>query len=114
MFKCINDRYDPTGYEPYTSVQEFLDMCEQCFGKSPDLHDRTGCGNYFDEQGDETLIRCTKDCLAIYDLDPQGGELLAVAGPAGWKISEIDPDDLPEGFRFITNAEWEELQNEVK
>lgn len=105
MYKCVNDKYDPSSVEPYASVQEFLDMCKQCFGKSPDLHDRTGCGDYFDERGDKTLIRCTKDCLTIYDLDPQGGELVAVAGPNGWKISEIDPDNLPKGFRFISNEE---------
>jgi hypothetical protein len=110
MFKCINEKYDPSGTEPYASVQKFLDMCKMCYNKEPVLHDRTGRGDYFDENGDKVLLRCTKDCLAIYDLDPQTEELLAVAGPSGWKISEIDCDDLPKGFRFITNEEWEELQ----
>ena len=51
----------------------------------------------------------TKDGLTVYDLDPQSSELWAVAGPAGFKKSDIDPDNLPERFRWVTAEEWQEL-----
>jgi hypothetical protein len=56
----------------------------------------------------------TKDGLTVYDLDPQAAELWVVAGPAGYEATAIDPDDLPRGFRWVTNEEWEELQGEKK
>ena len=43
----------------------------------------------------------------IYDLDPLAGDLWAVAGPAGVDPTTIDPDCLPEGFRWIDEGEWE-------
>lgn len=48
----------------------------------------------------------TADGLTIYDLDPQSAELWAVAGPADVDPTTIDPDALPDGFRWITDAEW--------
>jgi hypothetical protein len=51
----------------------------------------------------------TKDGLTVYDLDPQASELVAVAGPAGFSKSDLDPDNLPEGFRWVTAEEWEGL-----
>ena len=53
----------------------------------------------------------TRDGLTVYDLNPQASELWAVAGPDGWqdRISDIDPDDLPDGFRWVEDAEWETL-----
>lgn len=51
----------------------------------------------------------TKDGLTVYDLDPQASELWAVAGPAGFSKGDIDPDNLPEGFRWVTAEEWEGL-----
>lgn len=52
----------------------------------------------------------TADGLEIYDLDPQASELWVVAGPAG-QVGKIDPDDLPEGFRWVTEEEWQSLQD---
>ena len=49
----------------------------------------------------------TADGLAIYDLSQQAGELVAVAGPAGY-AGTIDPDALPAGFRWISEEEWSE------
>lgn len=43
-----------------------------------------------------------------YDLELLGGELMVVAGPKGWKVADIDPDALPDGFRWVTGEEWEE------
>ena len=40
----------------------------------------------------------TKDGLTIYDLDPNASELWAVAGPEGYDVKAIDPDNLPPGF----------------
>jgi hypothetical protein len=57
------------------------------------------------------MSRLTKDGLTIYDLQPQAGELCVVAGPIGYRVDEIDMDDLPEGFRWVTAEEWEELQH---
>ena len=51
----------------------------------------------------------TKDGLHVYDLDPASSELWAVAGPAGHDIKAIDPDNLPAGFRWVTEAEWQEI-----
>ena len=53
----------------------------------------------------------TADGLTVYDLDSQAAELWAVAGPDGF-VGEIDPDDLPDGFRWVDGWEWETL-NEV-
>ena len=41
-----------------------------------------------------------------YDLDPKSGELWVVAGPAGYDVADLDPDELPEGFRWVTDEEW--------
>ena len=54
----------------------------------------------------------TKDGLTVYDLDPQASELWAVAGPAGFKKGDIDTDNLPERFRWVTAEEWEGLVND--
>jgi hypothetical protein len=56
------------------------------------------------------MAKLTKDGLTIYDLQPQAGELCVVAGPIGYSVDQIDMDDLPDGFRWITTEEWEELQ----
>lgn len=58
------------------------------------------------------LNKTTKDGLTIYDLDPQASELWAVAGPAGIDPSAIDPDNLPAGFRWMEDFEWEFYQDE--
>lgn len=55
----------------------------------------------------------TKDGLVVYDLDPQASELWAVAGPEGF-TGTVDTDDLPDGFRWVDNAEWSALQAETK
>lgn len=55
----------------------------------------------------------TKDGLQVYDLDPQAAELWVVAGPAGWNVQDIDPDNLPEGFRWVSDEEWSELQESI-
>lgn len=51
---------------------------------------------------------CTAEGLVVYDLAPQAAELWAVAGPDGF-AGEIDPDNLPEGFRWVDGWEWETL-----
>lgn len=53
----------------------------------------------------------TADGLEIYDLDPQASELWVVAGPEGHG-GIIDPDDPPEGFRWVTEEEWQSLQGD--
>lgn len=55
----------------------------------------------------------TLDGLTVYDLCPQGGELLAVAGPSGFDPKLIDPDNLPDGFRWVESDEWADLQSDV-
>ena len=56
------------------------------------------------------MAMITKDGLVVYDLEPQAAELWAVAGPIGYRANEIDPDNLPKGFRWVTSEEWQELQ----
>ena len=60
----------------------------------------------------KTKYRTVSDDLAIYDLAPSASELWVVAGPDGFD-GEIDPDDLPEGFRWVTGEEWEALVDMV-
>jgi len=52
----------------------------------------------------------TSDGRQVYDLEPQSGELCAVAGPAGVDPAGIDMDDLPAEFRWVSSAEWSEIQ----
>ena len=56
------------------------------------------------------MANLTKDGLTIYDLQPQASELCVVAGPIGYSVDQIDMDDLPIGFRWVTAEEWEALQ----
>lgn len=53
----------------------------------------------------------TIDGLYVYDLAPQAGSLLAVAGPDGWE-DPINQDKLPEGFRWVSELEWESLMRD--
>jgi hypothetical protein len=50
----------------------------------------------------------TIDGLYVYDLAPQAAYLLAVAGPDGYD-EPINQDKLPEGFRWVSDTEWESL-----
>jgi hypothetical protein len=52
-FNCVNDQYDPgIDTEPYT-LEEFLAMCQECFGEEPDLF--YCVGEYVDSNGDTVL-----------------------------------------------------------
>ena len=55
-----------------------------------------------------------EESLVWYDLDPQASELWVVEGPAGWDVEELDPDNLPDGFRWVTAQEWEERHEEME
>lgn len=37
MLYCIHDAYDPDGSIPYANVEEFLSMCDDAFGRRPEL-----------------------------------------------------------------------------
>lgn len=54
----------------------------------------------------------TADGLCVYDLCPNASELWTVAGPDGVDPATIDIDDLPAGFRVVTDYEWESLQDD--
>ena len=56
------------------------------------------------------LAEKTADGLSIYDLDIHASELWAVAGPDGHDPYQLDPDSLPDGFRWITDDEWEAIK----
>ena len=58
----------------------------------------------------KTNLRTT-DGLAVYDLDPLASDLWVVAGPDG-HTEQIDTDNLPDGFRWVTNEEWASLQDD--
>lgn len=55
MLICVNDKYDPTGDEPYTDIDEFIQMCIACFGEFPILLERGN--NVYDQNGELVLIR---------------------------------------------------------
>jgi hypothetical protein len=44
---CESETYDPNGGE-YNSVEEFLAMCNHCFGEEPGLREDICTGDYFD------------------------------------------------------------------
>jgi hypothetical protein len=52
----------------------------------------------------------TRDGLTIYDLQPLGGELTAVAGPGGHSAAAVAHsvfnEDMPDGFRWVDTDEW--------
>lgn len=54
-----------------------------------------------------TNLIITGHAERVYDLDPSAAELWAVAGPDGVDPATIDPDNLPPGFRWLSNADWE-------
>jgi len=93
-----------TGYE---SAKQGENLSDNPYEKTLWTHDEWISG-YKEFKG---TYKTTKDGLRVYDLDPKASELWAVAGPAGYKISDIDPDKLPTGFRWVTNTEWSELEN---
>ena len=41
-----------------------------------------------------------------YDIDPLAAELWVVEGPPGYDPNTIDPDNLPKGWRWISDDEW--------
>jgi hypothetical protein len=49
-YRCVSDRYDPSGAETYASVAEFLDMCHAVFGEAPDLTEMSP-GRWYDDEG---------------------------------------------------------------
>jgi hypothetical protein len=56
--------------------------------------------------------RKTTDGLQVYDLCPQSADLVAVAGPPGQAPKHLSYRSiLPEGFRRVTDAEWQELSD---
>lgn len=55
----------------------------------------------------------TQDNLRVYDLEPAGPKVVAVAGPDGHNPEQLRMDQLPPGFRPIGADEWEKLHNQV-
>ena len=51
--------------------------------------------------------------LRIYDLDPQNANLVAVIGPDGADPWTLDPEALPEGFRWCSDEEWEQAHEDT-
>lgn len=81
-------------------------MCCRCGSDVSMVYHRTG--DLMKAQ--KTDLR-TADGLVVYDLDPQASELWTVAGPDGVDPTTIDPDCLPNGFRWVTEYEWQSLQD---
>jgi len=48
----------------------------------------------------------TEQSIVWYDLDPLAGELWVVEGPDGHDPDKLNPDDLPDGFRWLEDGEW--------
>ena len=42
-----------------------------------------------------------------YELDPQASVLYAVEGPEGYKIEDIDYENLPDDFEYVSDDRWE-------
>ena len=58
-YRCSNDKYDPTG-DVY-SLDEFLEMCEYCFGEAVCLESRDYGDVYVDDDGEVVLRRVRDD-----------------------------------------------------
>jgi len=54
MFYCVNDRYDPDGSISFDNLGQFIGMCQDCFGETPDLIEQAD-GNFTDLHGDIVL-----------------------------------------------------------
>ena len=54
---CHNDRYCPDA-DVFDSVEEFLDMCEECFGERPSLIVKFNGGNpvWIDEESGAMVL----------------------------------------------------------
>ena len=55
-----------------------------------------------------TIFRTVGDRLRIYDLEPLASDLRCVAGPDNLDARFVDPENLPEGCRWISDAEWQD------
>ena len=73
--------------DEYCKCGEYPEQCKCC----------AECGKHWDD--------C--QCLQWYDLDPKASELWVVEGTRGQDKRTIDPDHLPDGFRWVSNEEWE-------
>lgn len=51
---------------------------------------------------------------ARYDLDPFDGQLWVAEGPAGYQPEELDPQELPQGFRWVDTEEWDARGSDVE
>ncbi len=54
------------------------------------------------------------DPYAWYDLDPFERQLWVVEGPAGYQAEELDPQELPAGFRWVDTEEWDARGSDVQ
>ena len=61
-------------------------------------------------QAETTALR-TRTGERIYDLIPLASELWAIAGPDGLDPTTVDSDDLPVGYRWLEDDEWELAQD---
>lgn len=57
----------------------------------------------------KTVLK-TREGLVVYVLN---SITEIVAGPDGYDAEKIDPDNLPAGFVFISDVEWNDLTEEL-
>jgi len=59
MFNCYSDRWDPTGSD-YDSIDQFIDMCYEVFGETPELQQCGSLSLWYD--GDELVLASDDYC----------------------------------------------------
>lgn len=86
---------DDTGYE--------CDQCGECIAEDEDhVHGKFRyCEECYRTVGKPKEGRCW------YDIDPLASVLYAVEGPEGYKIEDIDFDNLPDDFEYVSDDRWE-------
>lgn len=102
------DGYDTRGYH----IDDYFDASGRYLG--PDIHGVEPLFPNGREHRPQPKGNTTMSNLTWYDLDPRASELWVVEGPRGFKIEDIDPDNLPDGFRWVGEDEWEQETGKAK
>jgi len=89
MYRCVSDLYDPNGDIPYDSLEDFLAMCQECFGEQPTLRE-TFAGDYEDEDG-TLILQVLDDESGMDDYDDgeaMDGDHESALASCGWGTDE--------------------------
>jgi len=87
MYRCVSDLYDPNGDIPYDSLEDFLAMCQECFGEQPTLRE-TFAGDYEDTDGTLVLQVLDDESDDYDDGEAMDGDHDSAMASCGWGTDE--------------------------